>query len=132
MKKLLTALLVEPGFPCQPVLVEDNIKAMQGVVGGHIESISCKPDPIAILCDEDAKGKALPMNRVLMAPDQSFRDIIHGPFLIVQTKGDKFVSLSDPMLVKYTLKYMIPDRFRKGKNGELHVEHFEHRENFEN
>ncbi len=99
----MIAMLV-PAETGEPILknVQNDLKALQGIVGGYIETLSWdaafpenyhRAQPkgqgrITIVCNEEGKLLGLP---------SSFRtdiDILAGNVLIVNTKDDDFTSLT--------------------------------------
>ena len=86
-------LFVEPGKEAQPAEIEENLKAMQAIVGGRIEALYPWEDPVALISNEEGKLLRLPLNRTL-----EDYDIIAGNFFICGIEGERFVSLSDCLL----------------------------------
>lgn len=52
MSGKIKVLVVEPEKPCQVREVEDELKALQAIVGGHIESVTPFAEPVAIVCND--------------------------------------------------------------------------------
>lgn len=50
-KSTLTVLMVEPGKAPYQAAIGADLKSLQQVVGGYIESISPYDDPVAIICN---------------------------------------------------------------------------------
>lgn len=50
-KFTLTVLMVEPGKAPYQTAIGADLKSLQQVVGGYIESISPYDDPVAIVCN---------------------------------------------------------------------------------
>ena len=50
-KSTLTVLMVEPGKAPYQTAIGADLKSLQQVVGGYIESISPYDDPVAIVCN---------------------------------------------------------------------------------
>ena len=50
-KSTLTVLMVEPGKAPYQATIGADLKSLQQVVGGYIESISPYDDPVAIVCN---------------------------------------------------------------------------------
>lgn len=61
----MKVLVVEPLKPCYVREIE-GLKAMQDLVGGHIEAIYPYEEPVAIIANEEAKLLGLPFNRPLL------------------------------------------------------------------
>ena len=97
-------LFVEPGKEAQPAEIEENLKAMQAIVGGRIETLYPWEDPVALISNEEGKLLRLPLNRTL-----EDYDIIAGNFFICGIEGERFVSLSDKLMIKYQEKFRYPE-----------------------
>ena len=50
-KSTLTVLMVEPGKAPYQTAIGADLKSLQQVVGGYIESIAPYDDPVAIVCN---------------------------------------------------------------------------------
>ena len=97
-------LFVEPGKEDQPAEIEENLKAMQAIVGGRIEALYPWEDPVALISNGEGKLLRLPLNRTL-----EDYDIIAGNFFICGIEGERFVSLSDKLMIKYQEKFRYPE-----------------------
>lgn len=97
-------LFVEPGKEAQPAEIQGDLKEMQAIVGGRIEALYPWADPVALICNDEGKLLRLPLNRAL-----EDYDMIAGNFFICGIEGDEFVSLSDPLMIKYQKKFRYPE-----------------------
>lgn len=97
-------LFVEPGKEAQPAEIQGDLKEMQAIVGGRIEALYPWADPVALICNDEGKLLSLPLNRAL-----EDYDMIAGNFFICGIEGDEFVSLSDPLMIKYQKKFRYPE-----------------------
>ena len=97
-------LFVEPGKEAQPAEIQGDLKEMQAIVGGQIEALYPWADPVALICNDEGKLLRLPLNRML-----EDYDVIAGNFFICGIEGDEFVSLSDPLMIKYQKKFRYPE-----------------------
>ena len=97
-------LFVEPGKEAQPAEIQGDLKEMQAIVGGRIEALYPWSDPVALICNDEGKLLRLPLNRML-----EDYDVIAGNFFICGIEGDEFVSLSDPLMIKYQKKFRYPE-----------------------
>ena len=84
-------LFVEPGKEAQPAEIQGDLKEMQAIVGGQIQALYPWEDPVALICNDEGKLLRLPLNR------------------ICGIEGDEFVSLSDPLMIKYQKKFRYPE-----------------------
>lgn len=60
------------------------------MVGGCIEAVYPFDDPVAIVCNEEAKLEGLPLNRALRDEDGDIYDIVAGTFMVVGLTGRQF------------------------------------------
>ena len=97
-------LFVEPGKEAQPAEIQGDLKEMQAIVGGRIQTLYPWEDPVALICNDEGKLLRLPLNRML-----EDYDVIAGNFFICGIEGDAFVSLSDPLMIKYQEKFRYPE-----------------------
>lgn len=97
-------LFVEPGKEAQPAEIQGDLKEMQAIVGGRIQALYPWEDPVALICNDEGKLLSLPLNRAL-----EDYDVIAGNFFICGVEGDGFVSLSDPLMIKYQKKFRYPE-----------------------
>lgn len=97
-------LFVEPGKEAQPAEIQGDLKETQAIVGGRIEALYPWADPVALICNDEGKLLRLPLNRML-----EDYDVIAGNFFICGIEGDEFVSLSDPLMIKYQKKFRYPE-----------------------
>ena len=97
-------LFVEPGKEAQPAEIQGDLKEMQAIVGGQIQALYPWEDPVALICNDEGKLLRLPLNRAL-----EDYDVIAGNFFICGIEGDEFVSLSDPLMIKYQKKFRYPE-----------------------
>ena len=90
-KSTLTVLMVEPGKAPYQAAIGADLKSLQQVVGGYIESISPYDDPVAIICNEEGKLEQLPFNRGLRDESGNLYDFLLSPkSSTLQTAGLKF------------------------------------------
>ena len=76
-------LLIEPNKIPRPRNIADTLKAMQQIVGGPIQSVYPFEEPVALVCNEEAKLEGLPPNRALRDEDGNVYDIICGTFFLI-------------------------------------------------
>ena len=64
-------------------------------------------DPVALICNEEAKLEGLPLNRALRDEDGNIYDIIAGTFFLCGAPADSedFTSLTDEQLAHYTNRF---------------------------
>ena len=102
----IKVVMVEPGKPAYTTEIDNDLKAMQKIVGGNIEVIYWLDDALMIGNDE-AKLIGLEGNR------KFGDDIIAGTFFIcgeTVTNGEHdFYSLPDDLCEKYLQQFSVPE-----------------------
>ena len=119
----ISALLVQPSKYPKMILIEDNLEAMQKIVGGDIEEYMPFDDDVAIICNEEGKINGKPFNRAIYDNDNEIIDIISGDFFVVfaPIESEKFLSLPREMADKYYQKFKYPERFTRTADGIIAV-----------
>ena len=110
-KNTLSVLKIAPGQHPQQVEIDNDLKALQQVVGGTIASVYPFADPVAIICNDDGKLMGLPLNRALWDEDGLMYDVIAGTFLVVGLGEEDFASLSPELAQKYEEHFHQPEAF---------------------
>jgi len=108
-KSTLTVLMVEPGKAPYQATIGADLKSLQQVVGGYIESIAPYDDPVAIICNEEGKLEQLPFNRGLRDESGNLYDYIAGNFIIVGLGEEDFTSLPPEYIEKYSQLFAQPE-----------------------
>ena len=120
----MTVLLISPGQSPRKSIIDDTLTAMQRVVGGSIQAVYPFKEPVALICHEEGKLLHLPLNRALRSPDTGeIYDIIAGDFFLCAAPpdSDRFESLSDSQLARYTRIFCTPELFLSGPNSSIIV-----------
>lgn len=104
-------LVVEPGKKPYAKEIDSSLKSLQHEVGGYIEGIYPFEEPVAIVCNEEAKMEGLPLNRALRDDEGEIYDIVAGTFLVVGLTDDSFGSLSDDLIQKFSNHFNPPETF---------------------
>ena len=91
----IKVLVVEPGKEPYVSELSNELKPMQELVGGYIETVTLSPDAV-LICNEEGKLNGLKANRRLGG------DILVGTFFISGTYGEDFISLCGYDIKKYT------------------------------
>ena len=108
-KSTLTVLMVEPGKAPYQTAIGADLKSLQQVVGGYIESIAPYDDPVAIICNEEGKLEQLPFNRGLRDESGNLYDYIAGNFMIIGLGEEDFTSLLPEYIEKYSQLFAQPE-----------------------
>lgn len=98
----ITVLKVEPGKAPEQVTIPNTLKAMQELVGGHIEVINYQG--ACLICNEDGKLLGLEPNRRIG------QDVIVGTFFLANSdlEGQMF-SLSEEDLSHFQQQFAQPE-----------------------
>lgn len=108
----ITVLVIEPEKAPYVKNISSGLASLQHEVGGHIEAVyPWEDDHCCVLCDEEAKLKHSPYNRVLRDEDNEICDVIAGTFLIVGLGADNFTSLESKYIKKYSELFAVPELF---------------------
>ena len=107
-------VLVEPNKAARPVEIEDNLHAMQALVGSPIQALYPWEDPVALICNDEGKILGLPLNRVL-----GDYEIIAGTFFICGIQGENFSGLTEQQIQKYQQMFRSPEKFINTPGGIL-------------
>ena len=114
----MTVLLIEPGKTPRHMEIDGSLTGMQQVVGGYIQAIYPFEDPVALVCNEEAKLLGLPLNRALRDDDGDIYDIVSGTFFLCSAPLDcnGLEDLSDELMEKYRKQFCCPEMFFKFDN----------------
>lgn len=108
-KSTLIVLVVEPGKAPYQAAIGSDLKSLQQVVGGYIESIAPYDDPVVIVCNEEGKLEQLPFNRGLRDESGNLYDYIAGNFMIVGLGEENLTSLQPEYIEKYSQLFAQPE-----------------------
>lgn len=61
MSALLKAIIKEPGKEAEEFIILNDLKALQSLVGGYIETVMVEED-VVVICDEEGRIKKKPYN----------------------------------------------------------------------
>jgi len=99
--------------------VEHTLENLQELVGGTVQVVYPWEDYVAVLCDDDGKGKGYPANRIIEDEDGNPYDIIVGTFYISGLSQKSLLSIPDDLAAKYTEKFRYPEMFMRTENGHV-------------
>ena len=119
MAEEIRLLLVEPGEKPRLVTVEHTLKKLQEIIGGTLQAVYPFEDRVAIICDDDGKGKGLAPNRMLLDENGEPYDLIAGTFVISGLSYDNFASISDELAEKYTGMFYWPEMLMRTMDGRI-------------
>ena len=116
----ISVLVVEPEKKPYAKEISSGLSSLQHEVGGYIQAVYPYEEPVAIICDEEAKLKGSELNRVLRDEDGQIYDVVAGTFLIVGLGEEDFSSLTPEHMKQFKEKFDTPEMFMK-MNGKLIV-----------
>ena len=122
----ISVLVVEPEKKPYAKEISSGLSSLQHEVGGYIQAVYPYEEPVAIICDEEAKLKGSELNRVLRDEDGKIYDVVAGTFLIVGLGEDDFTSLTPEHMKQFKEKFDTPEMFMR-INGKLVVRPMEER-----
>ena len=111
MSKSIKVIIVEPGKAPRIAEIEGTLESMQKVVGGYIEAVYPYEEPVAIICNEEAKLEGLPLNRALRDEDGDIYDIVAGTFFLAGLTEDDFGSVPEEYIDKFVDLFATPEVF---------------------
>ncbi len=106
----MTIIAVEPGKKPYVQEIQSGLESLQREVGGDIQAVSPYTDAVSIICAEEGKLMGMPFNRALRDEDGHIYDVLVGKFLIVGLGEDKFTSIPDELIPKYTQVFETPEQ----------------------
>ena len=109
----ITVLIVEPGKEPYAKEIDSGLESLQHEVGGYIQAVYTFEEPVAIVCNEEAKLEGLPLNRALRDEDGDIYDIVAGTFMVVGLTDDSFGSLTPELMQQFTDHFKTPEQFAK-------------------
>ena len=116
----INVLVVEPEKKPYMKEISSELSSLQHEVGGYIQAVYPYDEPVAIICDEEAKLKGSELNRVLRDEDGKIYDVVAGTFLIVGLGEEDFASLTPEHMKQFKEKFDTPEMFMR-LNGKLVV-----------
>ena len=116
----ISVLVVEPEKKPYAKEISSGLSSLQHEVGGYIQAVYPYEEPVALICDEEAKLKGSELNRVLRDEDGQIYDVVAGTFLIVGLGEDDFTSLTPEHMKQFKEKFETPEMFMR-INGKLVV-----------
>ena len=116
----ISVLVVEPEKKPYEKEISSGLHSLQHEVGGYIQAVYPYEEPVAIICDEEAKLTGKELNRALRDEDGRIYDVVAGTFLIVGLGEDDFTSLTPEHREQFKEKFATPEMFMR-LNGKLVV-----------
>lgn len=111
MSEKIKVLVVEPMQEPYVKEIDAGLKSLQKEVGGTIQTLYPFEEEAAVICNDEGKINGMELNRALYDEDGKIYDIIAGPFLICGLDGDRFGSLPDELISKFSEQFKQPEMF---------------------
>lgn len=86
MAEKIHVMVKEPGEKWQRREVDNTLRTFQGLVGGHIETVTVTPDRLVLIVNEEGKLQELPENVLFR------NDWLVGTVVAVGVAGEDFAS----------------------------------------
>ena len=114
----MNVLMVEPGKAPYETQIGNDLRSMQGAVGGYIQAVYPFEQPVALVCCESGKLDGLPLNRALRDSDGDIYDIVAGNFFIVGLGESDFTDLPHELAERFAEQFRQPEIFMR-VNGKI-------------
>ena len=109
----MNVLMVEPGKAPYETQIGNDLRSMQGAVGGYIQAVYPYEEPVALVCNEEGKLDGLPLNRALRDADGDIYDIIAGIFFIAGLGESDFTDLPHELAERFVEQFRQPEMFMR-------------------
>ena len=110
-KEQITVVICEPGKLARVANIGTELKDLQAVVGGNIETFYPYEEQVCIVCDDEGKICGKPLNRAIYNEDGTIMDIMAGTFFICDCSKPSFGSLSKEQQQKFVNQFKYPESF---------------------
>ena len=109
----MRVLIVEPGCAPYEKEIAPSVAQMQAIVGGTIQAIHPFAEPVALICNDEAKLLGMPLNRALYDGEGRIYDVIAGTFFLcgVSPDSSEFTSLEDAQIQIFKRRFRWPELF---------------------
>ena len=111
MSEKIKVLAVEPMQEPYVKEIDAGLKSLQKEVGGTIQALYPFEEEAAVICSDEGKLNGMELNRALRDDNGRVYDVIAGPFLICGLDGDRFGSLPDDLISKFSEQFKQPEMF---------------------
>lgn len=111
MSEKIKVLAVEPMQEPYVKEIDAGLKSLQKEVGGTIQALYPFEEEAAVICNDEGKINGMELNRALRDDNGRVYDIIAGPFLICGLDGERFGSLPDKLISKFSEQFKQPEMF---------------------
>lgn len=92
MKQIIRVAVFRPEQEVTFENLRNDLGAMQKIVGGYIEFVHLS-DVLGMVCNEEGKLHALPVNRNLATEQRGVFDAVCGTFFVTRSAGGNFIGI---------------------------------------
>lgn len=111
-EETLKVILCEPGKMARIAEVSNKLEDLQRMVAGYIEQFCPWEEPVAIICNEEAKINGMAPNRAIY-DDGELLDVIFGPFFICDCSGESYGSLNQEQIARFMKQFEKPEQLMR-------------------
>ena len=104
-------LVVEPLKHPYVEDIDGSLKSMQEIIGSGVHATHPFDDSVNVITTDMGRLIEQPMNRALRDEDGRVDDVLSGTFLICGISNDRFISLTDEQIKRYTQLFYVPEVF---------------------
>lgn len=121
MQDKIEVIWVKPGCAPEVLEIDNNLKSMQGLVGGNIEEFVIYADDVVLIANEESRFWNLPFNRVLYDSDDYIHDIVHGGFFLCYAPegNEEYISMPENLKEKYIEEFKDIESYEVDKSTGL-------------
>lgn len=109
----ITVIFAQPMKTIKIIEIDNELEAMQKLVGGSIEEYMPFEDEVAIVCNEEGKLRELEPNRAIYDEHGQLQEVICGDFFLCHAPidSDSYLSMPEDLKQKYEEKFKYPEQF---------------------
>lgn len=115
MNEEIRVLVIEPGKNPEERMIQNDLKTLQELVGGYIETVpmkfryanSTETDRVELICNEEGKLMNLPRNQYIRELNY---DVICGTFVLAGAGEEDFTSLTDDQIRRLKDRFNIEEK----------------------
>ena len=125
-KNKIRVVVCRPDERAEIFEIEDDLHAMQDIVGGLIQEFfpfhsddDPRYDDLALICNEEGMLMRLPPSRAIFDEDGRVQDVIAGPFFIcyAPVESETFMSIPDDLQEEMRRRFDKPEMFYHTAEG---------------
>lgn len=115
----LKVIFVQLMRTAKVIEIDNELDAMQKLVGGSIEEYMPFKDDVAIVCNEEGKLRELEPNRAVYDEHGQIQEVICGDFFLCYAPldSDSYLSMPEDLKQKYEETFKYPEQFFMTQKG---------------